>query len=171
MLQLTQKPDLAPSELRKAFGLFATGVTVVTFPKADGEQLGMTVNSFCSLSLDPPLVSWAIRNNSRSFADACDARRFAINVLGEDHRHLSEHYAGRAGCDLPDQVLQQDEDGIGIIPGALVSFCCQQYAVTRMGDHALIVGQVLRVVTGGVTQSPLLFYGGKYAQVQPAAEA
>lgn len=137
---------------RDALGAFATGVTVITTDGPEG-PVGITANSFASLSLDPPLVLWSPARASRRFAIFAGAERFAIHVLGADGTEVARHFT-RTG-DLP-------EGGLGAV---LARFDCARHAVHEGGDHALIVGRVLRA--WHAPGAPLVFHAGRFGGFAP----
>ena len=148
-------------DLRDALGRFATGVTVITTRGPDG-LVGITANSFAALSLDPALVMWAPGRFSRRFNVFEQAAHFAIHVLAADQLDLARHFA-RDGLDFN---LPGIEPGLGdtpLLPGCLARFECARYAVHPGGDHAIVVGEVLRVSTR--TGAGLSFFGGAYGGI------
>ncbi|RLQ20409.1 flavin reductase [Seongchinamella sediminis] len=151
-------------ELRNALGRFATGVCVVTTVDNNGNALGMTANSFSSVSLDPPLVLWSLQNGSDVYQAYASPRRFAINVLNDQQMDLSNQYARKGDHILDPAHFRQGRHGAPIIRGALVSFECELHAAHEGGDHLIIVGRVLDVSSkpGG---DPLLFFSGAYRQL------
>ena len=165
--------------LRDALGRFATGVTVVTAPAAHaadaGAQtapharpMGITANSFASLSLDPPLVLWSPARASRRFTAFATADHFAIHVLAADQIGLARHFAGPgAGFDLPG-IAPGIAPGLGgapLLPGVLACFECAREAVHEGGDHAIVVGRVLRAsLRDG---APLVFASGRFGGFAP----
>ncbi|MFN4099010.1 MAG: flavin reductase family protein [Pararhodobacter sp.] len=143
---------------RDALGAFATGVTVITAQSPIG-ALGITANSFASLSMDPPLVLWSPGRFSRRFQAFVEAPHFAIHVLGADQAALGAHFARQGDdFDLPDVVL--NAQGVPVLPGCLAVFECAREAVHEGGDHAIVVGRVLaaRKRAG----APLVFHAGRY---------
>lgn len=146
-------------EFRDALGRFATGVTVVTCRARDGRPLGMTANSFASLSLDPPLVLWAPARASMRFAAFEAAEQFAIHVLGE-HQHPLGLCFSREGFDFEGCEWTAGAAGVPLIEHCLARFECTRHAVHEGGDHAIIVGRVRRVATGD--GAPLIFARGSY---------
>jgi flavin reductase (DIM6/NTAB) family NADH-FMN oxidoreductase RutF len=153
--------EIDSRELRNALGRFATGVCIISTMTEKGEPLGMTANSFSSVSLDPPLVLWSLQNNSEVFDVFSRPQYFAINVLAREHHEHSARYARKG-----DHVLHPDhfipgECGVPIVPEALVSFECELYATYEGGDHLIIVGRVISVHTRDDGE-PLLFYSGNY---------
>jgi flavin reductase (DIM6/NTAB) family NADH-FMN oxidoreductase RutF len=148
-----------PRELRAAMSRFATGVAVVTTFDREKRE-GLTVNSFSSLSLDPPLVVWSLRKNAPSLATFHRAIGFAVNVLCADRPDLSHHFA----TPHPDKFLgvEYDDGGFGcpILRGNLALFECRKSQVIEGGDHLMFIGEVLHVSYRD--DVPLIFSGGRY---------
>jgi len=149
--------------LRDALGRFATGVTVITARGAVG-PVGITANSFTSLSLDPALVLWAPARASRRFDVFARAEHFAIHVLGEEQASLGMHFS-RDGLnfDLPGVV--ENAECVPLLPGCLARFECRQEAQHSGGDHAIVIGRVLRATLRD--GAPLVFSGGCYGSFRP----
>lgn len=152
---------------RRALGQFATGVTVIA--TSSGDQLvGMAANSFSAVSLDPPLVLWSIRKESKSVPAFLDNGHFSINVLGEDQMELS----GLFGRPQPEQFTQvawsAGRHGDPLLEGAIAHFECVSEAVLDGGDHHILVGRVERFAR--YEGAPLLFAQGQYgvAEGHPA---
>ena len=137
----TPTPDTA-REFRNALGCFGTGVTVVTAQSDDG-PLGMTANSFASLSLDPPLVLWSPAKSSSRYASFAKAKHFAIHIMGEDQHALASHFA-RSGHGFDAFDWEISADGVPILAGCLARFECHLAAIHDAGDHAILVGHVDR---------------------------
>lgn len=153
-------------QFRDALGAFATGVTVVTTQTAMG-PLGITANSFASLSLDPPLVLWSPARGSRRFDAFAEAEHFAIHVLSAQQTHLGTHFARQGhDFDLPD--VHMNAQNVPILPGCLAVFECQREAVHAGGDHAIVVGRVL--AARHKPGAPLVFQSGRYAHLKPTPE-
>lgn len=125
---------------RDALGTFTTGVTVVTC-QSDAGPMGITANSFASLSLDPPLVLWSPAKSSTRYQPFCDADRFAIHVLGEEQKDLSTAFAKRGG-DFGAMDWVTSTYGVPILDGCLARFECSRHAIHDGGDHSLIIGRV-----------------------------
>lgn len=150
--------------LRQALGRYATGVTIITCRTASGERLGLTANSFNSLSLEPPLVLWALRTASTHLADFQNAPNFAVNVLGQEHMALSNRFASP----VPDRFAEGDwhegAEGAPVLAGAAAVFECATEQQLLAGDHVLFIGRVLRFSQdAGV--APLLYQGGAYREL------
>lgn len=157
MTSFTPGPD-THRLFRDALGRFATGVTVVTCPTPAG-PLGITANSFASLSLDPPLVLWSPARASRRYQPFADAPHYAIHILGADQQALCDRFAND-GLNFDGLDLDDSADGVPLLPGCLARFECRRHAIHAGGDHAIIVGLVTRAeVADG---EPLLFSGGRY---------
>ncbi len=150
----------APDTLRRAFASFATGVTVITALDEHGAPVGMTANSFGSVSLDPPLVQWSLRVNSGLHRIFVETTHFSVSVLAAHQTHIARQFASRAPDRFLDVALHETAGEPPMIRGALAYFFCKKIAVHRIGDHELFVGEVLRASAHEGT--PLLFHGSKF---------
>ena len=161
-MQITPGPDTQRA-FRDALGRFATGVTLVTCDSDIG-PLGITANSFASLSLDPPLVLWSPARSSRRFDAFTRARHFAIHILRDDQidlaRAFTHHGQAWEGIDW-----RRSPEGVPLIDGTLARFDCRLHAIHDGGDHAIVVGEVAAAVIGQGT--PLVFAGGGYGGFSP----
>ena len=146
------------SELRDALGCFATGVTVVTTMTPQG-PLGMTANSFASVSLDPPLVLWSPARKSARFPAFEAAAHFAIHVLAEDQRALSDRFA-REGLNFEGLDYNSGLGGAPLLPGCAARFECAHAAGHDGGDHLIVVGEIRRMTCSGTR--PLIYHRGAY---------
>ncbi|MCC6306583.1 MAG: flavin reductase family protein [Rhodobacteraceae bacterium] len=144
--------------LRDAFGRFATGVTVVTAAGSLG-PVGITANSFASVSLDPPLLLWAPARASRRFPPFAVAEAFAVHVLGADQSDLGRRFAA-AGGDWAGLAPEVGPEGVPLLAGALARFECTTEARHPAGDHLIIIGRIRRFAQR--PGPPLLFAGGCY---------
>lgn len=150
----------APGDLRAALGQFATGVTIVTTVGPQGQRIGLTANSFTSVSLEPPLVLWSLSKRSASLDTFRNAGRFAINVLASDQQELCRRFAQRMDGDRFEGVaLTPSETGLPLIEGTLASFECTTHAQYEAGDHIVFLGQVqhYRAING----EALIFRAGR----------
>lgn len=143
---------------RAALGRYATGVTVVTAQSPKG-PVGITANSFTSVSLDPPLVLWCPAKASARFSAFTAAGHYAIHVLAADQLDLCHRFA-RAGSDFAGLDPGTTPEGLPLLPGCLARFDCAAHAAHDGGDHAILVGRVLRAFVRQGT--PLLFWHGRY---------
>lgn len=156
--------DIAPDKVaeaaayRRALGAFATGVCVVT-ADTDAGPLGITINSFTSVSLDPRLVLWCLDERSERWSVFAAAEHFAIHVLPAGDRDLAARFA-RGYCTLGEGEFTRTGDGPPGLPEALARFDCVAHERIQMGDHLMIVGRVERfTATEG---QALTFYRGRY---------
>lgn len=142
---------------RDALGCFATGVTIVS-ARTESGPIGMTANSFTSLSLDPPLVLWSPAKSSDRFAHFTEAKEFAIQVLRDDQQALAQGFA-RQG-DLFDARWQDNDFGVPVLSDCLCAFECQTVAQHDAGDHVIVLGQVTKAhIYSG---KPLVFAKGTF---------
>lgn len=149
-----------PLHLRRALGRFTTGVTIVTCVDAQGRFVGLTANSFNSLSLDPPLVLWSLRESSGSLPAFSATRRFAVNVLAEAQVDLSRRFASRGEDKFGEGVWALSELGNPVLAGCAAVFECESHAQHDVGDHRLFIGRVLACEESALP--PLLFRAGHY---------
>lgn len=150
-----------PRDLRRAFGRFATGVTVVTLRLADGRRVGLTANSFASVSLEPPLVSWNYRRASPHLDAVLACRHFLVHVLAADQIDLSQRMARPADDKFAGLVVEDGVGGTPRIPGSLATFECELWKAVEAGDHVILLGKVLRYEHA--EGEPLVFFNGSYA--------
>lgn len=152
-------------KFRDALGSFATGVCVVTVAPERGAPIGMTINSFSSVSLEPALVLWSIQYNSECFAYFQAAEKFALNVLSSEQQELSGTYARKGEHALQAGHYSLGRSGSPLLRNALTSFECRTWARYPGGDHLIVVGEVIEF-TSRPTGRPLLFYKGKYGELR-----
>ena len=160
--QVTSSSPFDPVDLRRAMGRFGTGVTIVSTLDAAGLPVGVTANSFSSVSLDPPIVLWSLRRASPSLAAFDAAGRFVINVLGLEQVELSRRFASP----LPDKFAGVERrlglGGLPVVEGSAAVFECRTEQRLEVGDHVLYLG---RVEAYGHRQGPTLLYcQGRYAE-------
>lgn len=149
-------------DLRRAFGRYGTGVTVITTQTADG-PLGMTANSFTSVSLTPPLVLWSPAISSRRHDAFVRADRFCIHVLGAEQLDIAQHFASSGdGFDRFDWAPGPLD--APRLAGCLAEFYCTRHAVHPAGDHSLVLGEVQQVVTAAADTPGLLFDRGRFGR-------
>ena len=147
---------------RNALGSFPTGVAIITTVGVDGRPVGLTCNSFSSVSLEPPLVSWGLRINSKSLDAFRQAGAFAINILAEDQKDLSGRFASGSIADKFEGVAWRPGlNGLPVIEECVSTFECTKFAEHLAGDHVLFLGQVERFDHGRHEDS-LVFYKGAY---------
>jgi 3-hydroxy-9,10-secoandrosta-1,3,5(10)-triene-9,17-dione monooxygenase reductase component len=146
--------------LRSALGRFTTGVTIVTCLDGQGAPVGLTANSFASLSLDPPLVLWSLRHASAQLAAFSQARHFAVNVLAEAQVDLSRRFASSTADRFAEGAWTTGQGGAPVLSGCAAVFECEMVSQQPAGDHQLFIGRVLALMEAPVP--PLLFQAGHY---------
>ncbi len=147
-------------DLRGALGTFATGVVVITARDAEGLLAGLTVNSFNSVSLEPPLVLWSQSLCSPSLQQFRRATHFVINVLAADQRHLSQHFARHHRDKFAGIAFTSAECGAPILRDVVAHFVCRRESEYYGGDHAIFLGRVESF--NGSDRAPLIFLRGGY---------
>jgi flavin reductase (DIM6/NTAB) family NADH-FMN oxidoreductase RutF/predicted alpha/beta hydrolase len=150
--------------LRDAMGCFATGITIVTSLTPDGTPIGLTANSFTSLSLDPPLLLVCIANSAGSAPVLREAGHFAVNVLQISQQQASGRFAGKGEDRFSATPWKPGETGMPLLDGSLGSFECKRHAVHDGGDHFILVGEVVRAQFEP-RRDPLLYFRGKYRRL------
>ncbi len=151
-------PEFTERDLRDAMGRFVTGVTVVTTSTPDG-PLGITANSFSSVSLDPPLVLWSPARKSSRFPAFEAAGHFAVHILAEGQQPLADHFA-RHGIGFERFGHAEGVGGVPLLEGCTARFECRHAAQFDGGDHLICVGEVLRLTQSD--RAPLVYYRGDY---------
>ena len=151
--------------LRRAMGCYATGVTVVTARAPDGEPVGLTANSFTSVSLDPPLLLVCPALSAATTQVLLGAEHFAVNVLSDQQAGLSHLFATKGTDRFAETQFETWHHDVPIIRDALANFECKRFSVADGGDHAILVGQVehVRFAEEG---DPLLYFRGEYRKLQ-----
>ncbi|CAN7784108.1 flavin reductase family protein [Caballeronia sp. LjRoot34] len=153
--------DIDPRAFRDALSEFATGIAVVTTTAEDGERIGMTVSSFNSVSLEPPLVLFSIARSAFSLSAFARAERYAVNLLHAEQVDVSSRFARALADKWASLEITSSANGSPIFPDALAVFECTQFAQYDGGDHVIFVGRVSRFVKNG-GRRPLLFFRGGY---------
>ena len=146
--------------LRNALGCYPTGVAVMTTRDADGEHVGVTVNSFVSVSLDPPLVAWCLARTAHSIDPFMNADHFAVNVLAENQRWLSDRFASAESDKFSGVDFDVGNGDVALLRGTVSWFSCEIVARHEGGDHVVLIGHVTDFGTG--KRDALLFYRGGY---------
>ena len=148
------------SRFKRALSCFATGVAVVTTTDSKGAKVGMTINSFNSVSLDPPLVLWSVAEDSFSYDVFTRAEHFAVNVLSIHQKDLADRFAQRNSNKFDGLEHGEGLHGLPLLPDFAACFECRTEHVYAGGDHKIIVGRVLRVEEHET--DPLIYYRGHY---------
>jgi flavin reductase (DIM6/NTAB) family NADH-FMN oxidoreductase RutF len=150
-----------PRRLRDAFGCFGTGVTVVSAFGPERRPVGITANSFTSVSLEPPLVLFCLARSSRRLPAFEAAERYAVNVLHAGQEGLSAAFSSGAAEPAADW---REAAGAPVLADAMATFVCAREAAHDGGDHRIFIGRVLRL-SSDPAQDPLLFFQGRYRSV------
>ena len=165
---MTMTTEFNPQHLRTAFGSFATGVTIITARAANGELVGLTANSFASVSLRPPLVLWSIDLGTPSFEVFRDCSHYAINVLSADQEALSNRFAMPSDDKFAGLDYCNGAGGAPLLSGCIAHFECANEAQHAGGDHLIMVGRIENYsVSSG---APLLFFRSSYARIADSGQ-
>lgn len=154
-------PSFSTPDFRAALGMFATGVTIVTARGADGQPVGLTANSFNSVSLAPPLVLWSLARSAGSMPAFERGSHYAINILAAEQHALAERFAAKAIDRFADLAYHEGAGGAPILEGAAAVFECFNRSRYEEGDHVIFVGEVERC-SWRAGAAPLIFHGGRY---------
>lgn len=153
-------------EFRDALGLFPTGIAVVTTVDAAGQPAGVTVNSFTSVSLDPPLILVSLARTSRSLDAFNAASHIAVSLLRHDQRQASSAFASTAGDRFSQVRHRAGRGGCPVIEPHLVAFECEVHARHDGGDHVLVLGKVIGIdLAPDASPRPLLYFRGQYREL------
>jgi len=145
---------------RAALGQFATGVAVVTAMTTNDSPVGLTVNSFTSVSLEPRLILWSLATSASCLPVFCAASHYAVNVLGADQIELSKTFASYRGDRFAKITFKRGAGGVPVIPQSIAWFECANYRRHEEGDHVIFIGKVERYEVK--SRRPLVFYSGSY---------
>lgn len=158
-LSAYRRPGDDIREYRRALGDYATGVTVVT-AIADGRVFGITANSFSSVSLEPPLVSWSVGLGSQSHDGFLAAGRYMVHVLSQGQMDLARHFAKSSADKFADREWEAGPDGCPLLPGAIAVFSCVPHTFVRAGDHTICIAEVEQYLR--TPHEPLVFAQGRF---------
>lgn len=159
-------PPFSQREFRDALGRFATGVTVVTACDAEGRPVGLTANSFNSVSLEPPLVLWSLSRSASTMSTFSTCRHYAVNVLSAEQVALAQQFAARGTDRWAGVSYTLGANGAPLLDGTLATFECFNRNQHAEGDHVIFVGEVERCHQGAHAP-PLLYHGGKFYTEHP----
>lgn len=162
---VTAAPAFEGRALRDAFGSFATGVTIVTTTGPGGVDIGLTANSFSSVSLDPPMVLWSLARTSLNMEAFRNSRHFAVHILSADQEALSGRFASKGIDRFAELTLDRGPDGIPMLQECMARFACKLAYQYEGGDHVIFVGEI--VDFSHSAQEPLVFHGGRYGMLLP----
>lgn len=150
---------------RRALGNFATGVTIMTAQNAQGVKVGVTANSFNSVSLEPPLILWSIDKRSSSYEVFAEATHFAVNILAADQIDLSNKFARSKDDKYANIDFELGAGQAPVLKECSAVFECERFNIIEGGDHWIIIGRVVNFQDNG--RSPLLYHQGAYSSVLP----
>ena len=152
--------DARQERLRKALGRYPTGVTIVAASRDDGEPAGLTVNTFTSVSLDPPLILWCLSNSagSRPVLEAAD--HFGVSILERSQDWISTRLAQPTEDKFAGVPWYRDAHGVPLIDGAVATITCRRFEHHPAGDHIILIGEVIDWQERG--GDPLVYLGGAY---------
>ena len=159
-------PSFSAPDFRAALGMFATGVTIVTARDATGQRVGLTANSFNSVSLSPPLVLWSLARSAGSMPAFERGSHYAINILAAEQHVLAERFASKAADRFAGVEFREGASGAPVLEGAAAVFECFNRSQYEEGDHVIFVGEVERCERREGAQ-PLIFHGGRYFMELP----
>ncbi len=151
-------------EFRAVMGRFASGVTVVTSVNDEGQDEGMTISAFCSLSLDPPLILFCVDHSASMYDSLAAAPGFIVNILSERQEPLARRFSGPDPNRFDGIGYTRGISGIAVLDDVLGYLECRRIATHRGGDHCIYVGEV--EVARATEGRPLLYYRGGYAQLE-----
>lgn len=155
--------EIDPTDFRRTLGCFATGITVITTVDEEGAPVGLTANSFTSLSLEPPMVLFCLDRNVQSFEAFHANRHFAVNILCAGQQDVSTRFA-KSGIEKWSGIeFDTWETGCPILRGCLANLECDIESIHEGGDHVIIIGEVKRLERADEEEKPLLYYRGCYA--------
>lgn len=154
------QPDFDAIGFRTALAQFATGITVITATGPDGRHVGVTANSFNSVSLNPPLVLWSLANKSGSLPAFLACSHFAVNVLSADQMALAQHFATHSADKFAGVQTQPGLGGALLLPGCTAQFECRSKSRYPEGDHTILIGEVLRFTH--LDLPPLMYHNRQY---------
>ncbi|MCH7315638.1 MULTISPECIES: p-hydroxyphenylacetate 3-hydroxylase reductase component [unclassified Acinetobacter] len=164
-LKTMDEITIDPMKFRRALGNFATGVTIMTAQNEQGEKVGVTANSFNSVSLDPPLILWSIDKNSSSFPVFEQASHFAVNILSGSQIDLSNKFSRRNIDKYEGTNYREGAGSAPMLENCSAVFECERHQIIEGGDHWIIVGKVVNFHDQG--RSPLVYHQGAYSGVIP----
>lgn len=161
------KPSEESRALRRTFGQYPTGVAVVIAKTDEGHLVGMTINSFSSASIVPPLVTWCVDRKAASYCAFANCREFSITLLADNQTELAQRFATRGADKFKGVRLNNDHD-TPALAGGCATMHCFSYRSLRMGDHLVLVGLVIHHQQNEA--QPLVFAQGQFQQLAQSVE-
>ena len=162
------KPTQQIQALRQTLSQYPTGVAIVTALADSGQPVGMTINSFSSASLTPPLITWCVDRKAHSYHHFSRCKSFTITVLAENQQHLAQKFS-RKGEDKFRNISCENSDIPPVIPNGSAELYCEHQRTILLGDHLMLVGQVTKFVQNN--QPPLVFAQGSFQQLSQPESA
>lgn len=159
----------SPLDLRQAFGHFGTGVAIIGFHDRENRPVGLTINSFASVSLEPALLSWCLANESQLYADVAAVSRFSVNILAADQIELSNRMAGSGSHIFEAYEIESINGGAPALKGALAQFDCHIHDKVEAGDHLMLIGGIDGVRHCSDQRAPLIYFRGAYTALAEGA--
>lgn len=160
--------DIDQREFRNALGRFATGVTIITAVDSEKKPIGLTANSFSSVSLDPALVLFCLDRRATNFDTFQQGTGFVINVLSDQQTDLSNRFAKSDPDKFTDVFYETWDTGAPVLPDCLANMECIAGSIIDAGDHVIVVGEVQRFSYLADDPRPLMYFSGSYREIDPA---
>ena len=154
---------------RDTLSLFVTGVTVITTKGDDGAGVGVTANSFNSVSMTPPLILWSLARSSRSLDAFLSSTHFCVHILREDQEGISQRFATSGANKFSGLNIETGHGDVPLLPECAARLECRTYAKHDGGDHIIFLGEVIRL-NADHDARPLLYHGGRYAVLSDKLE-
>ena len=146
-------------------GCFATGIVVATTHDPHLGKIGITINSFTSVSLTPPLVLFCLDKKAHVYKAFSKAETFAINILANDQKLVSQHFANYRKFAEPPNMWDRAQQGCPIIKGTLGWALCRKTATYKGGDHSILLGEVIKLNIRKETKKPILYFQSRYQKL------
>ena len=156
--------NFTQQDFRQALGQYATGITIVTTRDSDNTPIGMTANSFVSVSLDPPLVLWSVDNSSPLYAGFAAASHYAVHILDEAQQSLSNRFADDDVDKFEGLNISSGINDLPLLEQHIARLQCEVVDRHEAGDHMILIGHVLDIQHE--SKDPLLFFSGDYRRLQ-----
>jgi 3-hydroxy-9,10-secoandrosta-1,3,5(10)-triene-9,17-dione monooxygenase reductase component len=166
---MSSQQAIEAGEFRKALGSFTTGVTVVTTRGTDNNDIGLTANSFNSVSIEPPMILWSLGKNAFSMPQFRAAEYFAVHILSEDQEAISGQFAKRGVDKFAGVDIERGPNDVPLLKHCAARFVCKTAHQYEGGDHIIFVGEVIEFTHW--ERLPLLFHGGQYSQLLKTSSA
>ncbi len=164
-MKSTSAEDFDPKDYRRTLGQFATGVTIITTRSQEGRAIGLTVNSFTSVSLEPPLVLWCLVRQSPNLQAFQETSHFAVNILAAGQHGLSRRFASPVPDKFESVPWEEGKARVPLLAGVAAQFVCRKVGQFDGGDHVIFLGQVEEYRRS--EEKPLVFHSGRYRCVTP----